>query len=202
MRRAGGLAAWAAAALALAATAAAQEAPAPPRAEAVTAPEAAPEAARVPAVPQSPVLTLDEERLFAQSRYGRAALAAIDADQQTLVAENRKLEAALGEEERMLTERRPSLPPAEFRRLADAFDQRVSELRRTQDAKSRDLRARRDAERQRVLEAALPVLGEIVAEAGAVAILSDQAIVLAFDRIDITDIAIARLDALLPAGDE
>jgi Skp family chaperone for outer membrane proteins len=168
----------------------------------VTAPEAAPEAARVPAVPQSPVLTLDEERLFAQSRYGRAALAAIDADQQTLVAENRKLEAALGEEERMLTERRPSLPPAEFRRLADAFDQRVSELRRTQDAKSRDLRARRDAERQRVLEAALPVLGEIVAEAGAVAILSDQAIVLAFDRIDITDIAIARLDALLPAGDE
>ncbi|MFN6978121.1 MAG: OmpH family outer membrane protein, partial [Gemmobacter sp.] len=66
---------------------------------------------------------------------------------------------------------------------------------------ARDLARRREAERQRFFEAALPVLGQLARDAGAVAILTDQAIVLSFDRIDITDAAIARLDAVLGTGE-
>jgi Skp family chaperone for outer membrane proteins len=146
----------------------------------------------------SPILMIDEERLFADSRYGRAVLADIDAEQQALVAENRTLEAELADEERVLTDQRESLAPEAFRALADAFDARVTETRRRQDAKSRALLLRRDSERQRVIEAAIPVLSDIMRDAGAVAILRDEAVLLSFERIDITDIAIARLDALLP----
>ncbi len=161
---------------------------------------AAQETQRAPAVPQSPILTLDEERVFSGSAFGRRVQAEIAAAEAALAAENRRLEEELAAEERALTDRRAALEPAAFRALADAFDARVQEVRRMQEAKARDIARRRDAERQRFIEAAGPVLGEIARDAGAVAILSDQAIVLAFDRIDITDAAIARLDATLGTG--
>jgi Skp family chaperone for outer membrane proteins len=115
---------------------------------------AAPAAAQA-ALPQSPVLTLDEERLFTGSAFGKRVLAELMAAERELAAENRALEEEL-----------------------------VA------------------AERQRFFEAAVPVLGDLAREAGAVAILSRQAIILSFDRIDVTDAAIARLDATLGDGRE
>jgi Skp family chaperone for outer membrane proteins len=153
-----------------------------------------------PVLPQTPVLTLDQERLFAGSAFGRRVLGEIAAAEAALAAENRALEEALVAEERALTERRAETEPEAFRALADDFDARVQAIRRAQEAKARSLVLRLEAERQRFFEAAVPVLGQIAREAGAVAILSEQAIVLAFDRIDATDAAIARLDATLGAG--
>ena len=157
---------------------------------------AAPAAAQAPDLPASPVLTLDQDRLFGESRFGRQVEARQEAAQQELIAENRALEAQLVEEERRLTERRSVLAPEAFREQAEAFDTRVETLRRAQEAKSRALLARYDAERQRFFEAALPVLAAIVRDSGASVILSDQAIVLSFENIDITDAAIARLDEI------
>jgi Skp family chaperone for outer membrane proteins len=162
---------------------------------------AAPAAAQE-ALPQSPVLTLDEERLFTGSAFGKRVLAELMAAERELAAENRALEEELVAAERALTEQRPTTPPDVFRGLADAFDARVQQVRQTQDAKARELARRRDAERQRFFEAAVPVLGDLAREAGAVAILSRQAIILSFDRIDVTDAAIARLDATLGDGRE
>lgn len=159
-------------------------------------------AAAQPTVLQSPVLTLDEERMFTGSTFGQRVLADLTAAERALAAENRALEEELVEAERALTEQRPTTAPEVFRSLADAFDARVQRVRQMQDAKARDLARLRDTERQRFFEAAVPVLGELAREAGAVAILSNQAIVLAFDRIDITDAAIARLDATLGTGAE
>jgi Skp family chaperone for outer membrane proteins len=153
----------------------------------------------VPVVPD-PVLTIDQERIFSGSAYGRAALARQDADEAALVAENRKIEAALEEEERGLTARRATLPAAEFRSIAAAFDKKVEEIRSAQDAKSRALTQQRDAERQRFLQVAVPVIGDLMRDMGAVAILDKQAIFLSFERIDITDAAIVRLDAKLGDG--
>ncbi|MFN3641913.1 MAG: OmpH family outer membrane protein [Gemmobacter sp.] len=152
-------------------------------------------------LPQSPILTLNEERLFAASAFGQRVLGEIAAAEAALAAENRALEEELVAEERALTERRATTASDAFRALADAFDTRVQTVRRTQEAKARDLARRREAERQRFFEAALPVLGQLARDAGAVAILTDQAIVLSFDRIDITDAAIARLDAVLGTGE-
>ncbi len=147
-----------------------------------------------------PVLVLRQDDLFEQSAFGQASTARIEAANSALLAENREIEAALEAEERDLTERRASLPPAEFQALSEAFNAKVEGIRSAQDAKSRDIARTRDEDRQRFLQAAVPVLATIMQEEGAQAILDEQAVVLSFDRIDITSKAIARIDAEIGDG--
>lgn len=148
----------------------------------------------------SPVMTLDQDRLFAESKFGREVLARNEAEEAALAAENRKLEAALEAEERSLTDLRARMSPEEFRKLADEFDLRVEEVRQAQDARFRALVRQGEEDRRKFIEAALPVLGRLMGEMGAVVLLDRSAIVLSFGRIDITDDAIARLDIELGAG--
>ncbi len=149
------------------------------------------------APPTNGVLLLDQDRLFSDSRFGQRILADLDAKTKELQAENRKLEADLEAEEKSLTERRATLPTDEFRKLADAFDAKVKGIRTARDSKSNDLTAQREAARKTFIQTAVPILAEILRERGAAAIIDRSAVVLSFDRIDITDLAIARVDALL-----
>ncbi len=151
------------------------------------------------ATPQA-VLTLDQERLFAGSRFGRRVLAAHDEARRALLAENRTLEAQLEAEERDLTARRPGLAPSEFRRLADAFDVRAEDIRARQGAKEQVLRQELGAEQQRFFAAARPVLEQLARDRGAAVIVVPQVILVAVAPIDITDAAIARLDEVLGDG--
>lgn len=150
---------------------------------------------------QSPVLILRQDDLFERSAYGQASLARIDEANRALVAENRQIEAALEAEERDLTARRPTLPAAEFRALAEAFDAKVEGIRSAQEAKGRSIARSRDEDRQRFFAAAVPILAEIMREAGAAVILDDEAVILSFDRVDITALAVARVDAAIGTGE-
>lgn len=145
----------------------------------------------------SAVLTVDPERMFAESRFGKAAVARLEAEQADLVAENKKLEAALEAEEKALTERRPTLPAADFRLLADAFDKKAEDIRAARLAKSRSLTTLRDDDRQKFLSAIVPILGDLMGEMGALVILDKKTVFLSFERVDVTDLAIARIDTLL-----
>jgi|694.fasta_scaffold149809_1 Skp family chaperone for outer membrane proteins len=148
-----------------------------------------------------PVLTLEKNRLYADSRFGRQTQARIDADLKTLAAENRNLEAALEAEEAALAERRSSLPAAEFQTLAAAFDARVRDIRQARDAKVRDLSMRQDQAQQAFLDEVGPVLDQILTEMGAELIIDRASVILASPSIDITDLAIRRIDeTLLPTG--
>lgn len=158
-------------------------------------------AQEAPAIPRAPVLTVDSDRLFSASAYGRRISAEIEADSRALAQENRDIEQALEAEELELTRRRPELTPQEFTPLADAFDEKVERLRREQDAKTRALNRRGDEARSEFLNFALPVLATIVREAGAVAMLERRQVFLAADSIDVTELAIARLDAELGDGE-
>ena len=159
--------------------------------------QAAPDA---PMVQPSPVLTLDQDRLFQASAFGQRVLREIDASAAALTAENREIEAQLATEEKNLTTRRAAMTAAEFRPLADAFDAKVVAIRAAQEEKLATLNSRRDLERQAFYRAAAPVLGDLVRDAGAVAILDARAVFLSADRIDVTDEAIVRVDQLLGAG--
>ncbi len=150
-------------------------------------------------VPPASVLTLDRDRLYAESDLGKAAEARFQEASAALVAENRTLEAALEAEERSLTEQRATLTKDQFRQLASDFDTKVEDLRRAQDAKSRALTRSREEERQAFFEAAVPVLGRLMVDLKAVAIIERSAIILIFDQLDVTDLAIERLNAELPA---
>jgi Skp family chaperone for outer membrane proteins len=148
----------------------------------------------------SALLTLDEERLFAGSAFGKEVLARQDAEAQKLTAENRRIEAALEEEEKSLTARRATMTREEFTPLADAFNVKVVGIRSAQNAKSRDLARSFDTARQQMLAAVRPVLAAVLTERGAVAIIDKRAVFAGFDEVDITDDVIARLDALHAAG--
>ncbi|WP_284163103.1 OmpH family outer membrane protein [Frigidibacter sp. SD6-1] len=149
---------------------------------------------------KSPVVTVDQERLFTQSAWGKRALAEIDKDSRELQAENRRIEAALTAEEKDLTDRRPTLPAAEFRKLADAFDEKVTGIRKAQDTKLRDLTARHDTARKEFFDAVLPVMGKVMEAQGAFAILDNRAVFMSVRSIDITDEVIAAADAELGDG--
>ncbi len=163
-------------------------------------PLAAQPLAAVPETPASAVLTIDQDRLFAQSRFGQRVGGDIETASRDLATENRHIEGDLAAEEAKLADTRKTTPPGTFRPLADAFDAKVTEIRRAQKAKARAIETRGDEERQRFFATALPILGALVRERGAAVILDNRAVFLATDAIDITDEAIARIDADLGDG--
>lgn len=146
-----------------------------------------------------PVLTIDAERLLADSAFGRALTAELEQAARVLAEENRRIEADLLAEERALTERREGMPPEEFRPLAEAFDEKVQRLRAEQDDKERALADLREDGRQRFFQQAVPILSEIVREQGALVLLDRRDVFLSADSIDITDMAIDRIDATVEA---
>ncbi|TCS61138.1 periplasmic chaperone for outer membrane proteins Skp [Primorskyibacter sedentarius] len=159
-------------------------------------------AAAVPAqeVVKSPILTVEADRLFNESLYGQRLTEEIEAAGSEISAENRQIEAALTAEEKSLTEQRANLPTAEFRKLADAFDEKVQSIRQEQDAKGRALAARTEDVRRDFLEAAQPVLGELMREAGAAVLIERRNVFLSADAIDVTDEAIERINVRLGTG--
>jgi Skp family chaperone for outer membrane proteins len=154
-----------------------------------------------PVATAGPILTLDKTRLYSDSRYGRQTQAAIDAEVKAMAAENRSLQAALEAEEAALAKRRPGLPAAEFQTLAQAFDAKVKDIRRERDAKARELSLRQDQAQRAFLERVVPVLDQIRTEMGAELILDRALVIWSSPTIDITDLAIGRIDgALLNTG--
>jgi Skp family chaperone for outer membrane proteins len=152
--------------------------------------------------PSSPILTIDQERLYAGSAWGRRATEHLSAASARLSAENRTLEAQLVAEEKALTDARPTMEPEAFRAAADAFDARVVEVRRAQDAKGRAMGRIADAERQRFYAAALPAMGEVLRRRGAVVVLDSRAIFVSVESIDVTDEMIKAIDAAIGAGED
>ena len=150
--------------------------------------------------PISPVVVIDRDAVLTGTALGRSLLAELDRASAALAAENREIEARLTAEEEELTRRRPSLPPDEFRALADTFDARVQAIRETQDAKTRELLAQRERLGDDFWEEVLPMLGEVAAARGALVVLDRGTVFLSSDAVDVTADAIARIDALRPIG--
>jgi Skp family chaperone for outer membrane proteins len=155
-----------------------------------------PALAQEPAV-SSPILVIDQNRLFVESAFGKASIARERAFLDALEDENKRIEAELVEEEQALTNLRGSLSAAEFSSRAEAFDRKVEQIRTEQDSKVEGLTEQRDADRKVFIQAVRPVVAELLAEQGAVAILEKSTIILSLSAIDVTDEAIAKVDAAL-----
>ncbi|GHF56036.1 OmpH family outer membrane protein [Seohaeicola zhoushanensis] len=150
---------------------------------------------------QGEILTISSDRLFSESAFGKRIQNEIEVEGQALASENRKMEAELTAEERDLTDKRKGMAPEEFRKLADAFNEKVQVIRKTQDTKARALAQKGDAARKQFFEAARPVLAELMQEAGAGVILERSSVFLSANSTDITDIAIERIDAIIGTGE-
>ena len=150
---------------------------------------------------ESPILTIDSDRLFGDSKYGQQTIRQIEALGAALAEENTRIQQELEEEEQRLTDLRPTISPEEFRELADAFDAKVQETRRRQDAKSRELNASLENRRVVFLNYALPVLEQLMRETGAAVVLEQRSVFISSNLVDITQVAIQRLDLVLDETD-
>lgn len=153
-----------------------------------------------PTVSLGAVLTIDPERLFEETRFGKRIQGELETRAAELSAENRRIEAELVAEERDLTERRASLSVDDFRALADAFDEKVDRIREEQDAKSREVLRLSETGRQDFLSQVAPVLSQLLVERGGSALLDRRNVFLSLDAADVTDAAIERIDAVLGDG--
>ena len=84
-----------------------------------------------------------------------------------------------------------------FRAVAEAFDARVVQIRKEQDAKAADLELRRQREQEAFIRVASPILTSLMREAGARVILERREVLLGDPAMDITAVAIERLNQTL-----
>lgn len=160
---------------------------------------AGPAMAQVPRVPPS-FLVINQEQILTGSQRGSALLAEEDAAREKLRSDARAIDAAFEAEEEQLTALRATLPPADFRSRAEDFDKRVVAARREQDTKSAALAQEFDGRRRQFYALVAPVLVRLMEEKGAVAIFDKSSVLLADQRVVVTDDVIAEIDAAFQAG--
>ncbi len=149
---------------------------------------------------KSEILTLDPDRLFSSTLVGQRLTAQYEAERDRLIASNRELEAELRAEEQALTDARKTMKPKEFRAEADAFDAKVRSIRQENDRKARDLERGREIAPLSLMRMAEPILIDLMRETGGKIILDNRQVLLRADTIDITDLAVARVDARIGDG--
>lgn len=148
------------------------------------------------------IFTLGQDRLFNQSDFGLRVRKDIEIRSSAVASENRRIEGELKIEEQALTDQRASLSPADFRVLADAFDKKVEKIRTEQAQKSLALNNFADSEQQRFFKAAFPVLVALADELSAIAILDERSTIIASEQMDITALAVTRVNAAIGDGSE
>jgi len=156
--------------------------------------------AEMQAVIRSPVLTLNYEQFIAGSQMGQQMSANYEAERARLEAANAEIASQLEAEELALTKARDTMQPDVFRKAASDFDEKVQKIRQERRDAETILARKRDDLRSRFEQAAVPVLSALMREAGAAVILEVRSTVLSLEQVDITDLAIQRLDAAFAAS--
>lgn len=132
------------------------------------------------------ILTLDWDRLYEGSAWGQRVVRDVAEASRALNTENNRIADALVAEERALTEQRATMELAAFRAAAEAFDKRATEIRAAQKAKAQALQARLDQERGAFIQAALPILDELLVARGAAIVLDRRVIIRGLADLDVT----------------
>jgi Skp family chaperone for outer membrane proteins len=148
------------------------------------------------------IVTVDVDSLFTQSQFGRRIGQLYTEGREALALENRRIAGALRDEELTLAQQRPDMEPDVFLAEAEAFNDKAQGIRRAQDAKERDLEETLTNGRDQFLEAARPILGQLMVDRGAFAILDRRSVLLSLGSIDVTEAALERIDAAMGDGSQ
>ncbi len=148
----------------------------------------------------SPIIIIETDRLYEQSLFSQRVRQEQDARKAVLLAENRQIAAELAEEEKRLTEQRSTMEATDFRKLADAFDSRVEEIRSIQDDKELQIIRFAEEERIRFFQELVPVLERILNERGASIVLEKRTTFASSSALNVTDRTLAIANGLLGDG--
>lgn len=144
------------------------------------------------------VATLNQERLFSESRFGQSFIKEFEARASQIAQENREIETALEAEELELTRLRATENPETFQRLAEAFDQKANRIREERRQEAQSLVEFQETAQQRFFRQVGPVLLELMREQGISVIINNEAVVLSLPTVDLTNDAIERIDSVFP----
>lgn len=148
----------------------------------------------------APVLTIDHDRLFAESAWGKRAVTEFEEAGLKIERDNERIIKQLSDEEADLTEQRENLDPAEFRKKAEAFDLRATEIRRERTEVVQKLSVQTTEDRNAFFRAVLPIMGEVMERRQAVVVLDRRTIFVSVEAVDITNELIVEIDARIGAG--
>jgi Skp family chaperone for outer membrane proteins len=148
----------------------------------------------------SAILTVDIDWLFSQSQFGQRVAQSYAAEREALATENSRIASTLREEELILTAQRADMALDVFRTEAEDFDAKAQNIRSAQDAKERALEDTLAQGRDQFFEVTRPILGQLMVDRGAFAILDRRSVILSLGSIDVTEEALARIDALIGEG--
>ncbi|MFQ1702212.1 OmpH family outer membrane protein [Loktanella agnita] len=146
------------------------------------------------------ILIIDSDRLYTETLYGRRIASSLAVRASEMQAENDRIVESLTQEERSLTLRRPDMDPVAFRAEAEAFDEKVQEVRRVRDAKNVELQVANAEARAEFEELVQGIVANIMLERGALMVMEQRNVVLSVRSANITDDAIVRIDAELGDG--
>lgn len=144
---------------------------------------------------QLPIMTIDQDRLFTGSAWGRRVQNDLVTTGRDLADENERLLQQFSREEEELTRLRDTLSAEDFRARADEFDRRVVEVRRERDSAKQRLEQLAQEERDAFYNAVMPILAQMMQERHAVVVLDQRMVLVRAQAIDVTDDLIKRLDS-------
>ncbi|GLQ34223.1 hypothetical protein GCM10007939_05060 [Amylibacter marinus] len=145
----------------------------------------------------SKIAVLDRNELFNLSEFGKHHIAILERKSKELNAESAALDAALEQEEAVLTQLRASLAPEEFQARATEFDTKVKQTRAEQIQKSRALTDEFSAARNEFSVTMNQLLEELINQNGIDVLLSKDSVIAYSNSRDITDLAIEMMNARL-----
>ena len=146
---------------------------------------------------QSVIFTVDMNKLFKFSNFGKNISKINNLARQKLQNENDALEEELLIEEKALSELRNTLTTDDFRAKAIEFDLKVSAIRIEQAEKEEDLISKIRKEETEFYTQVYPLLYELVSERGGLVLIDQRNIILWHSSVDITDDAILLINQVL-----
>ena len=138
---------------------------------------------------------VNNNRVFAQSRVGRAYQARMQQLTAAVRAELTPEETAITTEGRSLEQQRATLQPAQLQQRAAALQTRFNAFQTRAAQRSRELEATEQRQIQRISTELQPVLNTVYGQRGCGVLLDGSAVVAANPAVDITAAVVTALDA-------
>ncbi len=142
-----------------------------------------------------PILVVDMNRIQRDSAVGRSVREQVEGFRKKMRDKYESARAGLRRDEAELTRLRQTLPRAEFDARVSKFEARVRDFKRDQAADNAKINQFLATANEIVRKRIEPILQKLMRERGAPVILHRHSVVAAVNALDVTEEAIALLDA-------
>lgn len=160
---------------------------------------ALPLAAAAQGLPDNPgIIVVDLQQILREADAVQALQAQVGAAREAFQAEIRQREEELRQRDQELARERPDLPPEAYAARRQALADELAALQSAVQERRRQLDQAMNEGMRQVQSVLLPILQNLTEQQGAFLLLSKTSIVLVRPELEITDVALARLNEALP----